>query len=123
MTQAAPESELTAEQVDALKQQLLSLRAELAARHSAQLRASTDLRSDVEDEGDAASRASYEAELVSLAESEHQRLREIERALTKLEFGTYGVDEDTGEPIGFPRLAALPWARHAAAVEEERQRR
>jgi len=122
MSRAAPASELTSEQVDSLKQKLLALRTELAARHSAQLRASTDLRSDVEDEADAASRANHEADLVSLAESEHQRLREIERALTKLEFGTYGVDEDTGEPIGFPRLSALPWARHAAQVEERRRR-
>jgi DnaK suppressor protein len=118
MTRAAPEAELDVEQVEALQKKLVELRAELASRHSAQLRASTDLRSDVEDETDAASRANNEAALVSLAESEHQRLREIERALLKLEAGTYGVDEDTGEPIGFARLSVIPWARRAMAAQE-----
>ena len=123
MTSAAAESELEPAQVEALKKQLHALRAELSSRHSAQLRDSTALRSDVEDETDAASRANNESALVSLAESEHRRLREIERALAKLEAGTYGVDESSGEPIGFARLSAIPWARHAAAVQEQRRGR
>jgi len=123
MTSAAAESELEPAQVEALKKQLHALRAELSSRHSAQLRDSTALRSDVEDETDAASRANNESALVSLAESEHQRLREIERALAKLDAGTYGVDESSGEPIGFARLSAIPWARHAAFVQEQRRGR
>jgi DnaK suppressor protein len=123
MKGAAPEAELDSKQVEALRQMLSTLRTELALRHSGQLRASTALRSDVEDETDAASRANNEAELVSLAEAGHQRLREIERALAKLDAGTYGVDEESGEPIGYPRLAAIPWARFAVSRQEQRQRR
>jgi DnaK suppressor protein len=122
MVRAAPEAELEVKQVEALHEQLLALRAELSSRHSAQLRASTDLRADVEDETDSASRANNEAALVSLAESEHQRLREIERALSKLQAGTYGVDEESGEPIGYARLSVIPWARQAVEAEERRRR-
>ncbi|MDQ1381650.1 MAG: hypothetical protein QOJ71_2369 [Actinomycetota bacterium] len=38
-------------------------------------------------------------------------LAEIEAALQRLDDGTYGVDEATGEPIAPERLAALPTAR------------
>ena len=38
-------------------------------------------------------------------------LAEIEAALQRLDDGTYGVDEVTGEPIDPERLDALPTAR------------
>jgi RNA polymerase-binding transcription factor DksA len=38
-------------------------------------------------------------------------LAEIEAALQRLDEGTYGVDEVTGEPIDAERLDALPTAR------------
>ena len=38
-------------------------------------------------------------------------LAEIEAALQRLDDGTYGVDEETGEPIDPERLEALPTAR------------
>jgi DnaK suppressor protein len=113
---------LDAGQREELRKKLLEERTKLAARHSSELRASEGLRSEVEDEGDAASRANGEDALVSLAEVDHQRLREIERALAKFAVGTYGLDEETGEPIAFARLAIIPWARHAAQTEEARQR-
>lgn len=42
---------------------------------------------------------------------ERALLLEVERALVKLGAGTYGVGEQTGEPIPYERLAAMPWAR------------
>jgi DnaK suppressor protein len=41
-------------------------------------------------------------------------LREIDRALGKMDAGTYGVSEKTGAPIPYERLAAVPWARYGA---------
>jgi RNA polymerase-binding transcription factor DksA len=38
-------------------------------------------------------------------------LAEIEAALQRLDEGTYGVDEETGEPIDPARLEAFPTAR------------
>jgi RNA polymerase-binding transcription factor DksA len=122
MTQATDPKALEPGQREMLRKKLLEERGKLSARHSSELRASEGLRSEVEDEGDAASRANGEDALVSLAEVDHQRLREIERALAKFALGTYGLDEETGEPIEFARLAIIPWARHAARTEETRQR-
>ncbi len=45
-----------------------------------------------------------------LEESAQQSLGQVERALAKLEDGTYGVCERCGKPIGEERLLARPWA-------------
>jgi DnaK suppressor protein len=37
-------------------------------------------------------------------------LADVQRALDKLEDGSYGRCDVCGEPIGEPRLEALPWA-------------
>lgn len=42
-----------------------------------------------------------------------ERREEIERALSKMEDGTYGLCEISGEPIGYERLEALPATRYA----------
>src|SRR5262245_20089695 len=38
-------------------------------------------------------------------------LAEIEAALQRIDDGTYGIDEETGEPINPERLDAMPTAR------------
>lgn len=58
-------------------------------------------------------------EALGLAAHERTFLQHIERALKKMEFGTYGVSERSGEPLGFPRLQAVPWARLTAGEQEE----
>jgi RNA polymerase-binding transcription factor DksA len=39
-------------------------------------------------------------------------LADVDRALAKLDAGTYGVSEKTGDPIPRERLEAIPWARN-----------
>lgn len=51
--------------------------------------------------------ATFEAE-----ETLESRLRDVARALAKLEDGNYGVCEQCGEEIPLPRLEANPAARH-----------
>jgi RNA polymerase-binding transcription factor DksA len=48
---------------------------------------------------------------LSILEQLEAELEEIEAALARLDDGTYGVDEVTGEPIDPERLDALPTAR------------
>jgi DnaK suppressor protein len=105
-------------QLETLKQKLLALRAGLGSRRTGKLRGRAGLVSEVEDEGDAAVRANNEDTLVTLAEADHARLAEIDHALAKFDDGSYGVDEDTEEPIGFARLSAVPWARYSADTQE-----
>lgn len=50
------------------------------------------------------------------------RLQLVERALRKVDEGTYGYCEETEEPIGFERLSVIPWARFCVQVQEKRER-
>ncbi len=40
-----------------------------------------------------------------------RELGEVDAALARIDAGTYGIDEETGEPISDDRLDALPTAR------------
>jgi RNA polymerase-binding protein DksA len=67
----------------------------------------------------------YEQEFaLDLMDSERRILHEIDEALQRLEEGTYGICEGTGQPIRKARLKAQPWARYcveyARMVEEGR---
>ena len=57
---------------------------------------------------------------LSILESLESELEELEAALQRIDDGTYGVDEITGEPIAAERLEAVPTAR--TNVETERRR-
>lgn len=50
------------------------------------------------------------------------RLQSVERALGKIEEGTYGVCDDTGEPIPRGRLEALPEAIYTVEAQQRRER-
>ena len=46
-------------------------------------------------------------------------LRQIERALEKIDEGTYGVCDITGEEIPLPRLEAIPYANMTVKAQEK----
>jgi RNA polymerase-binding transcription factor DksA len=48
---------------------------------------------------------------IAILEQLENELAEIEAALQRLDAGTYGIDEVTGEPIAPERLEAIPIAR------------
>lgn len=50
--------------------------------------------------------------MLSLAETERQRLHEIDDALQRIKDKTYGVCQLTGHPIPAARLKAKPWAKY-----------
>ena len=54
--------------------------------------------------------------------SDQETLVEIDQALHRIEDGTYGTCEVTGEPIPEDRLDAVPWARFARDAEEDLER-
>jgi DnaK suppressor protein len=57
-----------------------------------------------------------------LREREIKRLREIEAALERIERGTYGVCEESDEPIGIKRLEKMPWTRLSIEAAEALER-
>jgi DnaK suppressor protein len=54
---------------------------------------------------------------------EEQRLRAIERALAKIDEGTYRLSDLSGDPIPKTRLEAMPEAVLTIQEEEARERR
>ncbi len=65
------------------------------------------------DPGDAADVAEEQVERTTrntLTAGERAQLAQVNRALSKLADGSYGLSDLTGEPIPLARLEALPWA-------------
>lgn len=54
----------------------------------------------------------------SLLSQQESALQEIDAALRRIEQGTYGICEETGNPIPEERLRAVPWTRYIKAVQE-----
>jgi RNA polymerase-binding transcription factor DksA len=57
---------------------------------------------------------------LSILEGLEAELAEIEAALQRIDDGTYGIDEVTGEPIDPARLDAVPTARTNVPSDEAR---
>lgn len=58
-----------------------------------------------------AQRATERDEELGVGAAESAVLADVDRALAKLDAGTYGLSEKTGAAIPFERLEAVPWAR------------
>jgi RNA polymerase-binding transcription factor DksA len=58
---------------------------------------------------------------LSILEQLESELAEIQAALRRIDEGTYGIDEVTGEPIAPERLDAVPTARTNVQSEQRRQ--
>lgn len=56
--------------------------------------------------------------VLGLASFEQEVLYEIDEALKRIEDGTYGICELTGQPIPWNRLHAIPWARFSIGAEK-----
>jgi DnaK suppressor protein len=101
-------------------EQLAELRAALEQQRA-------NLRREIEDQGgdpdsddaeidvergfaDSAHAAAERARTLSVMKALRANLRWVNRAITKMDLGTYGQCERCGGPIGIERLEALPWA-------------
>ena len=120
-----PEVEaLTPAQIELLRGKLVAARDQIAARAQAGHKLRSERESDVGDAMDAATSSAEAEDAYAHVERDRVTLVRIERALAKLERGEdYGVSEASGEPIGFRRLDAVPWARLTIEEEEALERR
>jgi len=92
-----------------------------------------DLENRGEDEGDMTehdsgdmSQQMFSREMdATIGEQAGRRLGEVERALEKIEEGTYGLSDESGEPIARGRLEAAPEAIRTMEEQQdfERERR
>jgi DnaK suppressor protein len=120
-------NELDKEFVEKQRERLEELRAELAGMVRG---LEEDQRSQSEDEGDFTehdsgdmSQSLFTREIEATVEQtmEH-RLQHVERALEKIEEVTYGICDDTGEPIPRGRLEVMPEAIYTVEAQQRRER-
>ena len=76
-----------------------------------------------DDQADAGTKTFEREHELSLANNSRDMLEQTERALTRLEAGTYGVCESCGLPIGKARLQAFPRATLDVACKQREERR
>ena len=84
------------------------------------------LQAENENHPDLADRASSETDrAIELRSRDRQRklIAKIDSALARLEDGTYGYCEETGEPISLKRLEARPIATLSVEAQERHERR
>jgi DnaK suppressor protein len=84
------------------------------------------LQEENQNHPDIADRASSETDrAIELRARDRQRklIAKIDEALTRIDDGTYGYCEETGEPISLRRLEARPIATLSVEAQERHERR
>ena len=118
----APEKDYMNEaQLAFFRQRLLELRAQLLnnADDTGQHLRENEVTTDPSD------RATLEEEYtleLRTRDRERKLLKKVEKSLRLIDEGTYGYCEETGEPIGIPRLLARPTATLSLEAQERRER-
>ena len=119
-------SQIDAAFVEKQRQYLLRLRASLVAAAEASESDEAEVRGDrtsqaMESEDDAQELDALERD-GNLVVRDVERLERVDRALQKIEDGTYGLSDRSGEPIPRERLEAVPEALYTLSEEEARER-
>ena len=113
---------MNAEQLAFFRVQLLRMRQEIFDNAS---HTSEHLR-EHEAEPDVADQATIEEENaleLRTRDRERKLLRKIEEALKRIDDGSYGYCEETGEAIGIPRLLARPTATLTIDAQSRREQK
>ena len=109
---------MNAKMKEYFKQKLLSWKNELLKESSQTL---NNLQSDNEAKPDITDRASEEIDRsfeLRTRDRERKLINKINAALQRIEDGSYGYCEETGEPIGLKRLEARPVATLSLEAQE-----
>jgi DnaK suppressor protein len=115
---SAKEEYMSSKQVEYFRQKLLNWREELIEESRETI---SHLREEVRDVGDEAERATRETEnSLELRTRDRYRklIKKIDQALLRVDEGTYGYCEETGEEIGLARLEARPIATLCLDAQE-----
>ena len=110
-------------QLEYFKQKLLNWKEEILRESRETL---THLQVETENHPDLADRASSETDrALELRTRDRQRklISKIDEALRRIEDGSYGFCEETGEPISLKRLDARPIATLSIEAQERHERR
>ena len=109
-------------QLEFFRKKLLNWKLEL-------LEEATDTKDDLSEEGlqrpDMADRAQVESDAsikLRTRDRERKLINKIDSALRRIDLGTYGYCEETGDPIGIKRLMARPIAALCLEAQERHEK-
>ncbi|MEY4699069.1 MAG: hypothetical protein RL212_395 [Pseudomonadota bacterium] len=113
---------MNAAQLEFFKTKLLALKADLLMHAN---ETTEHLRENVlvPDPADRATIEEEHALELRTRDRERKLLKKVEQSLLSIESGDYGWCEETGEPIGIPRLLARPTANLSLEAQERRELR
>lgn len=120
---SADEDFMNPQQLEYFRQRLLDWKKQILAEAEGTLAV---LQNEPLREPDLNDRASSETDWsIELRTRDRQRklISKIDEALRRIEDGSYGYCEDTGEPIGVARLDARPIATLSLEAQERHERR
>tara|TARA_B100000674_G_C37535361_1_gene775808 strand:+ start:92 stop:511 length:420 start_codon:yes stop_codon:yes gene_type:complete len=118
----AKEEYMNSKQLDYFRQKLIAWREELMQEAQETLNNLRDKSyQEVGDEADRASRESEHGLELRTRDRYRKLLRKVEQALERIDDGSYGYCEDTGDPIGIKRLEARPIATLSIDAQERRE--
>lgn len=120
---SSKEEYMNENQLEYFRQKLVKWRDELVKESESTLQ---DLKQTTLNEPDPNDRASNESDqALELRTRDRMRklIKKINQALDRIENGTYGYCEDTGEPIGLARLEARPVATLSIEAQERHERK
>ncbi len=128
---AMADAKLTKKEIDELRVRLEQEHAELEEQlttieDTSFAATQSDLSGDVglDDESADAGTATFEREKdLSIEQNVRDLLQKIERALQKIDAGTYGICERCGKPIEKARIKALPYVDLCIKDAQARSRR
>ena len=107
-------STLSQEFIASQRRRLEALKAEISGSEEEAAKEATDLQESRGEEAEEYEDAAQAMDRKEILQSKHEvdlkRVAQIERALKKIELGTYGLSDVSGKPIPRERLEAMPEA-------------
>jgi DnaK suppressor protein len=114
---------MSKQELDTFRDRLVQKRDEIVARAEQTLRQDMTLDADdLPDEMDLASSEYLQAFTFRLRGREKNLLDKIQKALDRIDNGTFGVCEECSEPISIKRLEARPETTLCIRCKEEQER-
>jgi DnaK suppressor protein len=128
-TRVAPKTSRTAAETEKIRVALAARRDELKEEYDDTISEITELQRDRltdsagDDQADTGTKTFEREQEISLANSILERVTQVERALERLDEGSYGWCERCGNPIPVERLAAFPSATLCVTCKQLEERR
>jgi DnaK suppressor protein len=128
-TKAAPKTVRSAAETEKIRAALAGRRDELREEYDSTLSEISELQRDRltdsagDDQADTGTKTFEREQEISLANNILERITQVERALERLDEGSYGWCERCGNPIPVERLAAFPSATLCVTCKQLEERR